>query len=58
MRYTLIRAIEGREFEARVNEAIEEGWTPLGGVCIAMFENDDHSLTMRYAQAMIREGEE
>lgn len=39
------------EIEKRVNEAIKEGWTPLGGVCAT-------NLDKRwFAQAMIKERE-
>lgn len=41
------------DIEKLVNQAIQEGWTPLGGVC----ETVDNYRVRYFAQAMIKEGE-
>lgn len=44
------------ELEEEVNGLMEEGWKPLGGVCVTNITDND-GTTSWYAQAMIRETE-
>lgn len=41
-----------KKIEKMVNEAIVEGWTPLGGIAIS---HGNHTTEMSMAQAMIKE---
>ncbi len=50
MEYRIITNCAPSELEAKVLEAISEGWLPLGGLAIAEGEE-----FIRFGQAMIRE---
>lgn len=41
----------------RVNQAIADGWKPLGGVAIALQQNGGRYYTV-FAQAVIKEGDD
>ena len=51
MRYLLLQADNSVVLEIKVNEALNQGWRPCGGVsvCPIDMEND---LLLRYSQAM------
>ncbi len=53
MEYQTIVASDDIDLDGYVNEAMREGWVPLGGVSIAMIDGD-HEPSLRYAQAMTR----
>lgn len=50
MEYTIIINSRPESLEALVNEAIAEGWVPLGGLAIS-----EDAEYIRYGQAMTRE---
>lgn len=50
MKYKIETAIETKQLESLVNELIQQGWKPLGGVSIS---NDGHYDM--YIQAMIKD---
>ncbi len=53
LEYMILETDKTKNFlEMLVNEAIEEGWVPQGGVCRTDF--DIASDGLRYMQAMIR----
>ena len=48
--YKIVEKMSGELLETAVNELIEEGWKPKGGLQIAKDEHLD-----RYYQAMVRD---
>ncbi len=50
MKYTVANANAFSNLIAEVNELIEKGWSPLGGICVC---NEDNNIF--YYQAMIKE---
>jgi hypothetical protein len=61
--YTVITACDQMTLVEAVHELIQEGWTPLGGVCLAYERNIQRSITderflaediQHYAQALIK----
>lgn len=54
MEYRVINAFKVSidEFESMVNEAIEAGWVPVGGISIAALNGPAGGIT--YIQAMTR----
>lgn len=64
MKYTILASGCHQTLEMQVNEAIGEGWTPLGGISVAQsfqsYENQrkggfEHNTEYTYAQAMTRD---
>jgi hypothetical protein len=59
MKYKLIIAYEQAELEQMVQDAIQDGYAPLGGVCATCIPDPqarrgaDH--TIRYTQAVIKQ---
>lgn len=50
MKYKVIVQLSAEELIICVNKAIDEGWKPLGGVCLSVSERN-----IAYAQAMTKE---
>lgn len=50
MQYKVIVQLSAEDLIRCVNNAIAEGWKPLGGVCLSVSERN-----IAYAQAMIKE---
>lgn len=49
MRYQLVVEMEGSRFVERVNELMEDGWTPHGSVCMVK-----KGYELLFAQAMVK----
>lgn len=47
---------EDSSLEAEVNELIEKGWEPLGGVAVCTFPGRDYPVVVQY-QAMVKREE-
>lgn len=43
-----------KELTDGVNELIEDGWQPFGGVCHAMVREEDDGLFYWYSQALVK----
>ena len=50
MEYCIVSAADHAAIERRVCELMQEGWTPQGGVCVAL----NKWQALRYVQAMVR----
>ena len=59
MKYKIITGVTSNKergvFQKDVNEAINEGWEPIGGVSLQMsFDSEEQEASMFFAQAMIK----
>jgi hypothetical protein len=54
MNYRIVEAKDTEGLETEVNEMIQEGWTPLGGVCVV--NSQANTYAWWFYQAMTREG--
>lgn len=54
MEYTVIWSTSKIVFEEVVNDAIRTGWTPQGGVSVAIQGDSDINGNYLFCQAMIR----
>jgi hypothetical protein len=59
MKYKLIIAYKQAELEQMVQDAIQDGYTPSGGVCVTCFP-DPHACSrlghaVQYTQAVIKQ---
>lgn len=52
MQYQVIFVANSKHLKEKVNDFIEKGWKPLGGVSMTYDPEDD---TICFAQAMIKE---
>jgi hypothetical protein len=58
MEYQILTEESRRDLEAKVNQAIEGGWRPLGGVAVTCWSVADGHFSETYwgfTQAMTRE---
>jgi len=59
MKYKLIIAYEQAELEQMVQDAIQDGYTPSGGVCVTCIPNPQAHLRgdhdVQYTQAVIKQ---
>lgn len=54
MRYIVVKSYKIENLVNAVNQRVEEGWTPLGGIAISMAGSTMGSfLEYEYAQAML-----
>jgi hypothetical protein len=51
MEYKIVEALEAKKLQQAVNEHIQDGWEPLGGVAIGC---SSISVNWTYCQAMVR----
>jgi hypothetical protein len=54
MRYRLVEAKDVEGLEQDVNAAIEDGWRPVGGVCVV--NSQANTYAWWFYQAMVRDG--
>lgn len=54
MKYQIIEGSYTLELERKVNQAIKQGWVPIGGVC----HDTSHDSGATVCQAMLFGGEE
>ena len=60
MEYKVIYAQLKKDLESQVNEAMREGFEPIGGISVFSYEvdNDGYSeIEWHYLQAMLKRGE-
>jgi hypothetical protein len=55
MEYRIVKMNDLKDFSEKVNQLIAEGWTPLGGVSIAVYRTPDYETHHHYAQALTRD---
>lgn len=54
-KYKMIsRGDDWSRFEEAINEAIAEGWEPLGGVCAVHLPYADYDRNTEFYQAMVK----
>ena len=56
MRYRIVEAKDTEGLEQDVNEAIGEGWQPLGGICVV--NSQANTYAWWFYQAMVRASDE
>lgn len=54
MEYYVITADNHADLIEDVQKAITDGWTPQGGICLAMTESTDGHVYRNFAQAMVK----
>ena len=52
--WTFIASVDQGTLVECINEYIEEGWQPYGGVGIAFEDNHDGTHVYHYTQAMVK----
>lgn len=54
MEYYVITADNHAHLVEEAQDAIDNGWTPQGGICLAMTESTDGHVYRNFAQAMVK----
>ena len=57
VKYCVIERLFSDSLEKDVNEKIEEGWQPFGGLIVKKHVNDSPNYSFAYIQSMIKYGE-
>lgn len=54
MEYTIVSRNGENEFVQAINEHIEDGWQPQGGVSMVLWTHPEYPDEFIFAQAMVR----